>query len=157
VLRIPLLRGASLGERDGVLVDEAAARTYFSDADPLGKTIRFGRSAPRTIVGIVGDTRQESLHAAPPPHIYEPLGQSPPPYLKVIVRAAGDSDHLVADVRRAVQSVDLDVPLDAVVSFTTLLADSLSRDRLYAWMVGVFAAAALTLAAAGCTDSHRTR
>jgi len=149
VLRIPLLRGASLGERDGVLVDEAAARTYFSDADPLGKTIRFGRSAPRTIVGIVGDTRQESLHAAPPPHIYEPLGQSPPPYLKVIVRAAGDPDHLVADVRRAVQSVDLDVPLDAVVSFTTLLADSLSRDRLYAWMVGVFAAAALTLAAAG--------
>ena len=150
VLRIPLLRGASLGERDGVLVDEAAAHTYFPDADPLGRTIRWGGGrAPRTIVGIVGDTRQESLHDAPAPHIYEPLGDSPPPYLKVIVRTAGDPDRLVADVRRAVQSVDVDVPLDAVVSFTALMADSLSRDRLYAWLVGVFAAAALALAAAG--------
>ena len=149
VLRIPLVRGDSLGEQDGVLVDEAAVQTYFPDTDPLGRTIRFGGRAPRTIVGIVGDTRQESLHQAPPPHIYEPLGDSPPTYLKIIVRAAGDPDRMVTDVRRAVQSVDVDVPLDAVVSFTTLMAESLSRDRLYAWLVGVFAAAALALAAAG--------
>src|SRR6266516_3415907 len=149
VLRIPLLRGGRLGERDGVLVDEAAAHAYFPGADPLGRTIRFAGSAPRTIVGIVGDTRQESLHDAPPPHIYQLLGHSPPPYLKVIVRTAGDPDRLVADVRRAVQSVDVDVPLDAVVPLTTLMADSLTRDRLYAWLVGVFAAAALALAATG--------
>src|SRR5439155_11822089 len=53
----------------------------------------------RTIIGIVGDVRQQNLHDPPPPHIYESLGDSPADYLQVLVRTSGPPLELVGPLQ----------------------------------------------------------
>src|SRR2546427_500150 len=68
-LAIPLRRGQAFdrsGASAGVMIDEAAARAYFSGEDPIGKQITFYGHRTRTIIGIVGDVRQQNLHDPPP-------------------------------------------------------------------------------------------
>src|SRR5205823_1525993 len=87
-LAIPQRRGQAfdrVGAPAGVMIDEAAARAYFPGEDPIGKQVTFYGQRTRTIIGIVGDVRQQNLHDPPPPHIYEYLGNAPAEYLKLLV------------------------------------------------------------------------
>ena len=148
-LGIPLVRGERPRAPQTVAIDEAAADAYFPGEDPVGKEITFLGERTRIIAGVVGNIRQQSLDEPPQPHIYESLVTDPTSYLTVVVRTAGDPRVAVAAVRRTVQSVDADVPLDRVIPLTALLAESVARQRLYAWLLGSFAAAALLLAGTG--------
>src|SRR5439155_452022 len=85
------------------------------------KQLSFFDTIPRTVVGVVGDTRQESPAKAPPPHIYEPLDHDPVPYLKVLVRTTAEPRHALNALRLAVRGVDPTVPLDAVSPLSALL------------------------------------
>jgi putative ABC transport system permease protein len=150
-LGIPLERGRGLNASDPgvVLIDDAAARAYFPGEDPMGKQIRFYGGWTRTIVGVVGDTRQEALRAPPPPHIYEPYASDAGGYLKVVVRVAGAPGPAVGALRHAIEPLGPGVPIDQVAPMTNLLADSLARQRLYTFLLLAFATMALALAAAG--------
>ncbi|HEY6157418.1 MAG TPA: ABC transporter permease [Gemmatimonadales bacterium] len=151
-LGIPLKRGqlfGDVGESPGVVIDEAAARAYFSGEDPLGRAITFYGSRTRTIIGVVGNTRQESLEAPPPPHIYQPLAADPAAHLKILARTSGDPARLVTSLRAAVQGVDRTVPLDRVAPLDALMAAALARHRFYTSLLGIFAVTALALAATG--------
>ena len=151
VIGVPLLRGRALdaAEPRTVVIDQVAARAYFPREDPLGKQLSFFDTIPRTVVGVVGDTRQESPAKAPPPHIYEPLDHDPVPYLKVLVRTTAEPRHALNALRLAVRGVDPTVPLDAVSPLSALLAESIAAQRFYAVLLGVFAVIALLLAGAG--------
>jgi len=150
ILGIRLLRGRLPTTPGETMIDATAARTYLSGRDPLGTTLRIGGSDhPLTVVGLVGDTRQESLAEGPPPHIYPTLLPQTPAYLKILVRTAGDPGSLATAVRRELQAVDTDVPLDRVTPFSSLMSGSLAVQRLYTWLLGIFAAVALFLAAGG--------
>jgi putative ABC transport system permease protein len=150
ILGIRLLRGRPPTTASETMIDATAARTYLSGRDPLGATLGIGGSErPLTVVGIVGDTRQESLAESPPPHIYPALLPQAPAYLKILVRIAGDPGSLATAVRRELQTVDSDVPLDRVTPISSLMSDSLAVQRLYTWLLGIFAVVALLLAAAG--------
>lgn len=150
ILGIHLLRGRLPATAGETMIDAAAARTYLPGRDPLGTTLRIGGSDhPLTVVGTVSDTRQESLIESPPPHIYPALLPQVPAYLKIIVRTAGDPGSLTTAVRRELQIVDTDVPLDRVTPLSSLMSGSLAVQRLYTWLLGIFAAVALLLAAAG--------
>src|SRR5207302_8797966 len=67
VLGIPVKRGGVFGagttDATAVVIDEAAARAYFPGEDALGREIKFYGARTRTIIGVVGDTRQQNLQA----------------------------------------------------------------------------------------------
>lgn len=147
VLRIPLKRGHWATDDQSVVIDEAAARTYFPGEDPLGRRIANADDVPRTIVGVVGNTRQESLSQDPPPHLYYRLSARVPPYLQVLVREGSTEGG--KNLRATLEALDPAAPITIVESMTTRLASSLADERAYAVALGVFAIAALSLAGIG--------
>src|SRR6266566_4120616 len=151
-LAIPLIRGQTFdrsGTPAGVIIDEAAARAYFPGEDPIGKQVTFYGQRTRTIIGIVGDVRQQNLHDPPPPHIYEFLGDAPAEYLKLLVRTSGASAQLVGALRQTIRSLDANVPVDRAAPFAAWLGDPLAVQRLYTLLLASFAVLALVLAATG--------
>lgn len=154
---IPLLRGRLLEAEDsvpgavGVLVNQAMVDEVWPGEDPIGKRFSFGDDPPDwlTVVGVVGDVRQWGPEQPPIAQTYTPYrrGWSTSGY--VTVRAAGDPETLIAAVRRAVLDVDPTQPPSTVVGMDERLAGALSQRRFYTSLIGLFAAAALALAAAG--------
>jgi putative ABC transport system permease protein len=102
-----------------------------------------------TIVGVVGDTRFESLGEAPRPEIFRAYRQAPMPYMTLVVRSDMDAAALTPAVRAAVLEVDPEQPLYEVKTMEQVLSDSLRSDRFNMFVLCVFAVAALLLAAVG--------
>lgn len=153
-LGIPLLRGSDLESPAvrgslAVLIDEAAAREYFPGEDPLGRQITIYGNWTGTIVGIVGDTRQQSLGAPPPPHVYSSFAAHPTGYLKLIARIHDDAAASTAALRTAIRGVDRALPIDRIATMRELLSESLARERFYGVLLTIFAACALALTGAG--------
>ena len=163
-LGIPLVRGRFFTEADNeettqvALINETLARTYWPEGDPTGKRVVWG--APDddgtevewlTIVGVVGDTHVDGLDTDPRPELYMPYRQSPSRYLSLVARAAAgvDAAELAPLVRRALSAVDPQQPLHGVTTMDEALSLSLAPRRFNMFLMGVFAAAALALAAIG--------
>src|SRR5690606_25741124 len=110
---IPLLRGRDLtdADREGapgvVLVDEALARRYWPDQDPVGQRIRFPGPAEewRTIVGVVGAVRWERLTEERKATLYIPLAQGRTGPMRVVARTTGEPRALAAALRGVVASL----------------------------------------------------
>jgi ABC-type antimicrobial peptide transport system permease subunit len=159
-LGIPLRRGRLFNDGDTMdaphvaLISESLARAKWPDQDPIGRTVEFGNmdGDPRllTIVGVVGDVREENLETPPRPTIYVNYRQRPQAtsHFSVVVRTAGDPGAVIASARKIVRDLDPDVP-PSTSSFTTIFAASLNGRRFNLIMIGVFAATALLLAIAG--------
>jgi putative ABC transport system permease protein len=120
MLGIPLIRGRLLAEQDhaqaplATVISETMARRYWPNEDPLGKRINLGnpQTAPwRTIVGIVGDVRNEGLNAEPNPQMYVSFAQVTRQNLTLAVRTTGDPTGLIAGIRGKVAALDRDLPL----------------------------------------------
>jgi predicted permease len=161
-LEIPLIRGRLLDERDRpgtlptVVIDEEMARRYWPDEDPIGKRIRFGRTdGPfHTIVGVVGNARFDGV-ALRSPTYYDAYAQEVELMdfhvraASVIVRASGDPMNLAGPVREAVRGLDPDLPIVYMRTMDQFAAAAVARPRFLMTLLGVFAAAALTLGAIG--------
>src|SRR5262249_23938085 len=121
-LGIPLLKGRSLTESDtadrpGVaVIDEAMARQFFPNEDPIGKRILIGirDRGPREIVGIVGNVRQTSLDYEAGPHMYIPYYQTPLNYATLLVRTFADPNAASAAVKYEVLAVDPRQPIYSI-------------------------------------------
>jgi putative ABC transport system permease protein len=154
-----LIRGRPLAASDGAgapevaLINETMARTYWPDQDPLGRRIRQG-SADRpwiTIVGIVGDVRHNGLEVAIKEKFYRPHAQFQFPVrdMHLVVRTAGDPMGLAAPIRAAVRALDPNLPVAAVRTMEEVVATAMSQPRLAQWVLVLFGALALLLAAIG--------
>jgi len=160
-MRIPLAAGRHFTDADTtkaapvVIVNETLARRFFGNAGrALGQRIvqRGGGQPGDTvmeIVGVVGDVRHHGLHEPPAAEIFRPLAQTFMFPMQVVVRTGGDPAALAPLVRRAAFDVDPTIPVADLQPLTTLLADSLSRPRLLALLLSVFAAAGLLLSVVG--------
>jgi putative ABC transport system permease protein len=155
---IPLIRGRMLSEQDhaqtpfATVISETMARRYWPNEDPLGKRINLddSQTAPwRTIVGIVGDVRNEGLNAEPNPQMYVSFAQAPRQGMSLVVRGAGDPRGLIAGVRNKVVELDRDQPLYNVRTLEQALAESLARERFGLLLIVTFAGLALLLATVG--------
>ena len=154
-LGVPLLRGRGFTDADGdgdplvVVVSQATARHYWPDDDPLGKRLHMPERA-FTVVGVVPDTRYRELRT-PRPTIYFALRQSVFPFapLTLAIRTIGPPADLVPAIRRAVGAADPGIALANAQPFSAFLDRPLGQPRLNALLLGVFAAAAVTLAAVG--------
>ncbi len=164
VTGIPLLRGRTFDARDGAdseavaLVNEALAREYFPQQEPLGRQINIVENGKTTgpwmtIVGVVGDIKRtivyQEMGYIVPPAVYRPLDQDAPASIGIIVRAAGSPMIMRPAVERAVSQIDKDVPVSDIRTANDRISEFLAQPRFRTVILGVFAALALLLAAIG--------
>jgi predicted permease len=156
---IPLVRGRLFDERDTLraphvaLISETLARSpRWSGRDPIGRRIDFGNMdgdlRPLTIVGIVGDIRDEGLDAAPRPTIYTSFRQRPQRTLSVVLHTTGPTAALATPARAVVRAIDPEVP----TSFSTMDAVTgqwLAWRRFMLTICLAFAATAFVIALLG--------
>jgi predicted permease len=160
---IPLLKGRAFQETDDegaplvAIVSNSFAKKYFADRDPIGKRIawtpssRFIRMATswRTIVGVVGDTRDAGLETEPTPTVYQAFAQTGIAPVALIV---GTNSDPVALERSIVQSIRDAAPGQAVTGVKTLeeIRDAtVVPRRLNAMFVASFAGLAFLIAIVG--------
>lgn len=155
-LRIPLRSGRFLTDQDGpnaapvAVITEAMARRYWPDRDPLGHRIRFGGNDPwRTIVGVVGDIRQNTFDDRFRSTVYTPMSQAPPQSAGFVLRTSLDPMSLATAARGAVQGVDQNLPIYDIRTLEQLNSDNASGVQYSAHMMFAFALISLVLAVAG--------
>jgi putative ABC transport system permease protein len=162
---IPVKRGRGFSDDDRpgtpqvVVITESAAKRFFPNEDPIGKTITLGwgktdtrgvrRAAGGRIVGIVGDVRDAGLNEPNPPELYMPLRQWPIGWMSIVMKTAVAPETLTQSARAAVYSIDPDLPVSNVSTLDDIVARSISQPRFYMLLLGAFAALALALAAIG--------
>ncbi|MGH7528828.1 MAG: ABC transporter permease, partial [Gemmatimonadales bacterium] len=152
---IPLRQGRLFTphDREGAVrvavINETMARRHFAGADPLGQRISLNGQDWWTIVGIVGDTRQEGVSREPYPQLYLPYAQAPRRAMYVILQTTGDPLAAVGTLRQTVKSLDPEIPVASIAPAQELIDRSIAQPRVNAVLLGVFAAVALVLAAVG--------
>jgi putative ABC transport system permease protein len=156
-IRIPVKSGRSFEARDDedhalvVIVNESMARKFWPNENPVGKRLKFGDENWRTIVGIVGDVHHHGLAIAPEPEMYIPWGQVPNVEVRpiVVVRSFIDPASLTSALRKAVDEVDPEVPMDQVTTMEQLVSGSVSESRFRSTAISLFALLALFVASIG--------
>ena len=155
-LGIPLIRGRLFDQRDRpespkpAVINQALARKFFPNEDPIGKRIAATGSAQMmTIVGIVGDCRLDGMDSEALPELFMPMAYQPTANAWLIARARGDTDSIAGAVRRVVHEVDSEVGIADFRTMTDVVGDSLWRERLSAVLVGLIAVLAVSIAAGG--------
>lgn len=157
-LGIPLLRGRDFQSSDTydsqfvAIISEELAKQSFGNTDPIGKQIRCGWDTDKwmTIVGVVGDVRQDSPASTPRATLYLPMKQHPfrANELQVVIRTDLPPLSLMETTRRLVRELDPRI----ATKFTTMdsmLSESTATPRFRSWLVGGFALLGLALAMLG--------
>jgi putative ABC transport system permease protein len=162
VMQIPLRSGRALNESDRenqppvAVINEAMARKYYADQNPIGQRIRWGHAEGQpkwmTIVGVAGDVKQYSLAQDAYPAVFTPFAQSDEAWRRwmgVMVRAPGPAAGLIPTLKSQVWSLDNQIPLNRSQSMDELMQLSLAERRFNMLLLGLFAGLALTLSAVG--------
>jgi putative ABC transport system permease protein len=157
LLGMTLLRGRLFVDQDLedtpsiAVINQAAARTYWPNQDPVGKRVRLRAEKPdwTTIVGVIADARTESLADAAIPQVYLDIYQRWAKDLAFFLRGSVDPAAIAAQVRTQIQSVDPELPVFRAETLKDVLSSSLSVRRFSMEMVALFAATALLLAGLG--------
>ena len=159
-LKIPVLLGRDFDDRDiqgaprVAIVNQAFVKRYLGAADPVGRHIGMGID-PGTpmniqIVGVVGDTRYESMRDPIPEEMYTPLDQkSPTDGVTVYIRNPGDPARAFNTIRNVIRGVDANVPMYDMRTLDQQMEISLLTERLLATLSSVFGFLATLLAALG--------
>jgi len=158
-LGVPLLRGRDFNAGDGptaarvVLVNAQFAGRYWPGQDALGQQIWLGHPSPTgkiaTVVGVVGDTKQDGLDAATRLDVYLPYQQSPPDTPQFVVRTALPPLSLVAAVRAELAGLDSTAPLVGMETMNQMVEASVANPHATLWLLGIFGGLALLLSAIG--------
>jgi putative ABC transport system permease protein len=155
-LRIPLARGRLFTHREHeaeerlVVINETAAASYFPNEDPIGQQVRtvFEGELWATVVGIVGDTKDQTLASPAQPQLYR-LRAPSIGSMTLMVRTEGDPLLLAAPIREIVRQIENDAPVSNVQLLNQVAADSIAQPRLLTGLLLGFGAIALLLGAIG--------
>jgi putative ABC transport system permease protein len=149
----PLQRGRLFSALDHekapavAIINEAAARRWFPNEDPIGRRVLSG--GPREVVGVVRDVLQRNPGEPAVPQMFLPYAQRTSRSVRLIVRAQGDALALAPSIRDQIRSLDPNLPLADVVPLSEMVARSIARPRFYTSLLTLFAAVALALSATG--------
>src|SRR6267154_976992 len=133
LLKMPLLRGRSFDESDHdtapqvAVINEAFARTYWPNQNPIGKRFRKAKANSPwiTVVGLIANARTESLAEAGVPKIYLDLYQTGGKRLAIFLRGNLDAAAIPNEVREQVQSVDPTLPVSGAQTLDETVSASL--------------------------------
>ncbi len=162
-LGIRLLRGRLLtdGDAEGAvkvaLINESAARRYFSGRDPIDQSLEFERSATvdsvYRIIGIVRDTKHMNLREPPPPFTFIPIRQPRDAEGRVTLAIAPTTPNgqlaLVEPIRSRLARIEPGILISEVVTIRRQLDSALLTERLLSGLSSAFGVLALILAAIG--------
>jgi FtsX-like permease family/MacB-like periplasmic core domain len=135
------------------IVSEAFAREFFAGRDPLGHHIAGQAQTPierqLEIVGIVSDSKINSLRQVPPPIFYRPVAQTPSPTRTIIVRAADDPAPLLPAIADAVHAIDPRLAIRGLTTQRGHLDKYVSDERTFAIAASFFGGLSLLVSAIG--------
>jgi putative ABC transport system permease protein len=157
---VPVVRGRTFSREDSrtstpvAVINLAMANRYWPGEDPIGKQIRFGgtATAPRTIVGVIGDVRHRGLHVPGDPQAFISYRQDMEPLWRTMafaIRTSGDPASLASGVRSAVAAIDTDVPVARLRTFEDIVERSIAARRFTMTLASALAVLAALLAAVG--------
>jgi putative ABC transport system permease protein len=162
VMGIPMLEGRTFQPADGsgappvIVVNRAAAAVLWPDQAPLGRTMTLGTRlgqgggpAGGTVIGLVADVHDHGPGAAARPTVYLAHAQFPMGFVTVVVKARGEPTRLIEPLRQLVAAQDPTLPLFRVRTMEQLARDAVAQPRAFLLLLGIFAAAAVLLAAIG--------
>jgi predicted permease len=165
-LGVPLVRGRLFDAHDTaqsrgvVVINEALARKYFPNIDPIGRTIAslttnigplgatLMKDRDHVVIGVVGDVKNSSLQGRAEPALYHAVRQFPFRHLYLVARGS-DAARVGAAIRDAVRKGDPGLPAPELRTMESVVGASIERPRLLMFLLGVFAASALLLAVLG--------
>jgi putative ABC transport system permease protein len=137
------------------VINQAFARRFFPDGEPIGRRVELGFAEPPQwieIVGIARDTRNESIENQPQDQVFTPLDQAPwfvGAPISVAIRTRPGAPDLIPALREAVWSLDKDQPLHNLKPMKQVLFEATAQRRFTLIVLSVFAALALLLAVIG--------
>jgi putative ABC transport system permease protein len=160
-LGVPILKGRDFTERDNkqgppvIIVNQAFARKFFPNEDPVGKRIRPGIStdtddpAMREIIGVVSDIRNRNLSSELRAGYYLPAAQMPFNQMTLVVRTTNDPHSLITAVQNEVHAMDNELPIFNVKTMDEYISATVAGPRFNATLLVIFAGVALILTIVG--------
>jgi putative ABC transport system permease protein len=159
-MKIPVLQGRAFTAADRkdsplvIMINEAFAQKHFAGKNPIGQQVMIDQPQNKfnthEVVGVVANTRHDSLAQPQGPEMYVPFTQDPGRSLDIVLRVS--STNLVGlngDVKRAIHGVDKDLYVPTLEPMTSFVATQLAQPRFNMMLLGVFAGVAMVLAAIG--------
>ena len=161
---IPLIGGRLFDETDRrgsplvVMLSQSFAKELFGDENPIGRRVAWTgdvlRFTPfssdwRTVVGIVGDTRDAGLDSAPTPTMYEPYAQEWIFGATLIVRTTADPTLLQATIVRVIHELFPRQLIEKVATLEQIRGETVVPRRLNALFIASFGALAFVIAMVG--------
>jgi putative ABC transport system permease protein len=166
-MNIPLLSGRYFTEQDTkdsqpvVLVDEMLAARFFPNTDAVGKRLKLGGADSESpwmqIVGVVKHVKHYSPNEEPRVEVYTHYRQVPERFFAAATRSmwvavktrTADPTSLTTAIRNEVQQIDKDQPISNVDKMENIVAATVAPQKFATWLLGIFAAVAMVLAAIG--------
>jgi putative ABC transport system permease protein len=157
-MAIPLLRGRLFNETDPadatgkIVISESMARAHWPNEDAIGKRVVISWGDPAVedeVIGVVGNVRYEGLDTTPRPAIYWPFARNPYGGMTVAVRTAMDPDPVIRAVVEHIRRQDPLLAVGEIRTMETVVSESVAQRRMTMLLLGIFAGAALLVAAVG--------
>ncbi len=154
---IALKSGRSFDDADGrralfpteVLVNQTFVDRYLAGGDALGQQVSVYDGSPKTIIGVIGDVRQQGLDSSADAEVWFPMRTVPTGDLALALKADGDALALAPTLRRAMQEAFPDVPLYALRTMDEVTGETTRLRQFNMMLMSAFAATALALATIG--------
>jgi predicted permease len=131
-----------------LIVNEELAKRYWPGENAVGKVLHAGNTDLQ-IVGVVGNIHQRGLGEPVEPTLYIHALQNMRAGMSIVVRTKGDPMGLANAVRNAIWSVDRNQAIAEVTTMEDVIGSAVARQKLLAWLLGIFGALGLLLGALG--------
>ncbi len=135
-----------------IVINQTLAKHLWPNEDPIGRHLRTVAKAgvepiELTVIGIAGDTHQDSLETGTRPEVLRPMVDYT--FLTLAVRTAADPGSLTSSIKRAVWTLDKDLPIYDVETMSDVVDENLGQRRFDSYLMGIFGGLALLLAGIG--------
>ncbi|HEY1678372.1 MAG TPA: ABC transporter permease [Candidatus Sulfotelmatobacter sp.] len=154
VLGVPMVEGRDISDADTeaaprvVVVNETFAKRLMPGVNPIGH--QLGDKQPRTIVGVVKDSKYTSVDEKPIPMAYYPYSQvAGITHLEVELRVSGNAQGLLPSIQRVVRAMDPNLPLEMPMTQQAVFEQSYSQQRMFSRLSAFFGLLAAFLVAIG--------